>query len=322
MESGRSVSVIAAVYNVEQYIEACVQSICRQTYKNLEILLVDDGSPDRSGELCDALAAQDSRIRVLHKANGGLSDARNAAIEVAQGDYLTFVDGDDLLHPRMIECLIQALEDEPGALMSAVTYTRFTHEEELDWEAQEPLRAQALTLDQYVRIHLWMTAWGKLYRKELFQEVRYPKGRYHEDEYVTYRLIHQSGTVAFAAVPWYGYRQREGSITDRMEKKKYRDTMDAFLERQKTAASWNDPAFSSYCGQSFALLYFLMKENGAGELKDMEQEALAKCREAFRGKMLLSDRVRIFRYMVLSAGSDVKHLYRRMSARMKGGAGH
>ena len=229
MNSEKSVSVIVAVYNVEQYIEACVQSIRRQTFKNLEILLVDDGSRDSSGELCDALERQDPRIRVLHKANGGLSDARNAAIDVAQGDYLTFVDGDDLLHPRMIECLMQALEDEPEAHMSAVTYARFTRDEELAWEQQKPVQAVALPLNRYMRVHLWMTAWGKLYEKELFKTIRYPKGRYHEDEYVTYRLVHQSGAVAFSNVHWYGYRQREGSITDRMGKKKYQDTLDAFL---------------------------------------------------------------------------------------------
>ena len=119
------ISVIVPVYKVEAFLPKCVNSILNQTYKNLEILLVDDGSPDGSGALCDAYARQDSRVRVIHKKNGGLSDARNAGIEAAAGDYLAFVDSDDWLEPDTYEVMLSAAERHHTQLVCAGRYDEY-----------------------------------------------------------------------------------------------------------------------------------------------------------------------------------------------------
>ena len=118
------VSVIIPIYKVEPYLRECVESVINQTYKNLEIILVDDGSPDNCPKICEEYALQDSRIKVIHKENGGLSDARNAGMKIATADYWSFVDSDDVCHPQMIEVLMEPLIEDKGLKMSACTYTK------------------------------------------------------------------------------------------------------------------------------------------------------------------------------------------------------
>ena len=112
------ISIIVPVYQVDKYLERCVNSILSQTYKSIELILVDDGSPDRCGAICDEIAQKDNRVRVIHKQNGGLSSARNAALDIAQGEYITFIDGDDMIHPRMLEWMIQELESSGADIVS------------------------------------------------------------------------------------------------------------------------------------------------------------------------------------------------------------
>lgn len=210
------ISVIVPCYNVEEYLPKCIESILSQTYKNLEILLVDDGSPDNSGRICDEYAARDSRIKVIHKENGGLSDARNVALDVMKGEYVTFIDSDDYVADDYVEILYRLIA-EYRAQMSVVWHQTFAdgtvppvcHKPVSEhilygWEALEGMFYQR-TFDT--------AAWAKMYHCSLFFDgVRYPKGWLYEDLPTTYRLMMKCKRIAFSNCRSYFYRIRRTSI--------------------------------------------------------------------------------------------------------------
>lgn len=211
------ISVIVPVYKVEAFLPKCVDSILTQTYKNLEILLVDDGSPDGSGALCDAYARQDSRVRVIHKKNGGLSDARNAGIRAAAGDYLAFVDSDDWLEPDTYQAMLSAAERHHARLVCAGRYDEYEETGEsalgLCPEKEETVSGTEAVRRVFHWNRLDSSACDKLYARQLFEGIRYPVGRVCEDIMVTYRLMLRSGHVALLPKPVYHYRHRASSIT-------------------------------------------------------------------------------------------------------------
>ena len=193
------ISVIVPIYKVEQYLRQCVDSILNQTHSALEVILVDDGSPDGSGKICDEYAARDSRVRVIHKKNGGLSDARNAGIDIARGDYIAFVDSDDWLEPDTYESMLAAMKKYQAKLVCA---GRFDNSDEtgactvgLCPEKEELLPAVPLVRKIFHWDHMDAAAWDKLYARELFREIRYPVGRVMEDIPTTYRLVLLAGGV-------------------------------------------------------------------------------------------------------------------------------
>ena len=213
----RVISVIVPIYKVEQYLRQCVDSILNQTHRALEVILVDDGSPDGSGKICDEYAAQDSRVHVIHKENGGLSDARNAGIDIALGDYIAFVDSDDWLEPDTYESMLAAMDKYHAKLVCA---GRFNNNEEtgsctvgLCPEKEELLPAVPLVQKIFHWDHMDAAAWDKLYARELFREIRYPVGRVMEDIPTTYRLVLLAGGGVLLPKPVYHYRCRSGSIT-------------------------------------------------------------------------------------------------------------
>lgn len=217
MDCQSLISVIVPVYKVEQYLPQCVESLLNQTCPNLEVLLVDDGSPDGCGSLCDGYAERDSRVRVIHKPNGGLSDARNAGIEAARGDYLAFVDGDDWVEPDAYSAMLAAAEQYGAELVCAGRY-----DEDGQTGAQTlglcPEREELLPAEEVVRrIFHWAqldsAAWDKLYARRLFEGIRYPVGRVCEDVPTTYRLVLRAGSAVLLPRPIYHYRHRAGSIT-------------------------------------------------------------------------------------------------------------
>lgn len=221
------VSVVVPIYNIEDYVSGCVQSILAQTYANLEILLVDDGSSDNSGAIADDFAAHDARVTVLHKQNGGLSDARNAGIDRATGEFVLCVDGDDVITPSHIADMISAARDT-GAAVVVAGFRRVSLEQSRQREgltAREPAAvvvhdaSRALELLFY-QSGITTSAWGKLYRSELFDGVRYPVGAIHEDLPVTYRLIAKTEHVAIVSRKTYLYVQRPASITSTKHVKK------------------------------------------------------------------------------------------------------
>ncbi len=210
------VSVIVPVYGVEAYLRRCVESVLAQTYREIEVWLVDDGSPDRCGEMCDEFAAQDVRVHVVHKENGGLGDARNVAIDVCTGEWITFIDSDDCVAPDYVETLV-GLVLSYNCTLAEVGFLTFAGAEEPKAQSGGETtfvdEAQALENMLYMRGLVYGSAWGKLYHKTLFgNDVRFPKGFLYEDVPVTFVSVHLAGGVAVSKDRKYFYYNRPGSI--------------------------------------------------------------------------------------------------------------
>ena len=236
------ISVIIPVYKVEKYIHRCVDSILGQTFRDFELILVDDGSPDNCGAICDEYATKDSRIVVIHQENGGLSAARNAGIDWAfsnsDSQWLTFIDSDDWVHPEYLERLLDVAV-EHNVSVSICGFERTEGEEpEIDPETLVPVLWNPE--DFFVECNVNATvAWGKLYRKECFGTIRYPVGKIHEDEFVTYRILFQYERIAFLEVPLYFYYRNENGIMGSKWSRKRLDYFDAAKEQMAYFAQNN-----------------------------------------------------------------------------------
>ena len=217
MEYNKVVSVIIPIYNVEKYIVKCVQSVINQSYKQLEILLIDDGSTDSSGEICDTLLVEDSRIKVFHKENGGLSSARNYGIEQATGDYITFIDSDDYVHINFIESLLDLIiqfESELSFLEMGLVdeFGNFLKKPISKVERGSLDTSQALW-EMCLNKKTGVSACSKLYKRELFDQIRFPEGKIFEDIATIPYVMANAKRVSFSTDRMYYYVQRAGSIT-------------------------------------------------------------------------------------------------------------
>ena len=226
------ISIIVPVYNVEHYLENCIESILNQTFKDFELILVDDGSTDNSCKICDIYEKKDSRIKVIHKNNGGLSSARNAGLDIACGKYVGFIDSDDSIHPRMYEILydlIKKYESDISCCNYKKIYDIFKDEYEnvnsLEVIEMSNIEAIKNLYDKEIGVKL-VIACNKLYRKNLFDKIRYKVGRLHEDEFMAHRILYNSKKITYVDNELYYYLQRDGSI---MSKKTYKRKVDALL---------------------------------------------------------------------------------------------
>lgn len=241
-EMSTLVSVIVPIYKVEKYLARCVESIIRQSYKNLEIILVDDGSPDGCPAICDAYAEKDSRIIVVHKVNGGLSDARNAGMRIATGEILSFVDSDDWIEETMIEDTVRTLEDTGSDIVlfgSNVTdgksiRTDFTSDELTVMEPEEAL--ELIVNNSQVSSH----AWDKIYKKEVWDGLEFPVGKLYEDVFVMHEVFKNAKSIAFLDRPYYYYYQRAGSIISDRTLQSYRDLVEGTLKRLHDLSGYPD----------------------------------------------------------------------------------
>ena len=230
------ISIVVPIYKVEEYMKQCVDSLIKQTYKNIEIILVDDGSPDNCGEICEKYREIDSRIVVIHKKNGGLSDARNYGIKVCKGEYLVFVDSDDYVADNYIEVLYDALKKE-NADISVAELKKFFDNEDVVIHEIENIEISSYNSKDVMGLYftdkaiVMTTAWGKMYKCSLFDKISFPKGRLHEDEFTTYKLMDKADRIAYTNLPVYFYRQREESIVNCTYNIKRLDILDAFYER-------------------------------------------------------------------------------------------
>lgn len=228
------ISVIVPVYKVEPYLDRCVQSIIDQTYTNLEIILVDDGSPDNCPAMCDAWAERDRRVKVIHKPNGGLSDARNAGMATAKGECIAFVDSDDWIAPKMIEQLFNAIKEDKSDIAACTV--------EMVWDDNTPsqlltvqkncvlnrLEAQKALLEESL---LKQPVWYKLYRREIIQNILFEVRKHHEDVYWSYLAIGNAKRVSLIDYVGYYYYQRPGSIMGESYSLKRLDAIEAFERR-------------------------------------------------------------------------------------------
>ena len=206
------VTVIIPIYCVETYLEQCINSVVQQTHTELEIILVDDGSPDQCPVICDAWAKRDSRIIVIHKKNGGLSDARNAGIDRANGNYIMFVDSDDWIEPNMVECMLSVLEEQQADICACgifYEYPQKTSIREVDSFVGSPTETYKRLYDE---TRYPVSAWNKLYSRKCWNKLRFPTGKICEDAFTTYLLIDQAQTIVQLSTPYYHYRIRDNSI--------------------------------------------------------------------------------------------------------------
>ncbi len=240
------ISVVVPVYKVEKYLCRCVDSILAQTFTDFELILVDDGSPDNSGAMCDDYAAKDSRVRVIHKENGGLSDARNAGIEVAEGKYLYFIDSDDVMHADCLNILLVALR-RSNAQIAGGGFVRFEGDMPSSdlcnavWDRECTSHSSQETLGMYFdgreSLHSVVSSCCKLYCAELFEDVRFPVGRLFEDEFTVYKLYYKASAIAFVDMPLYFYFVNSGGITGTLSLQKRFDEYDAQWERMSFFAT-------------------------------------------------------------------------------------
>ena len=227
------ISVIVPIYNVEKYLNKCIESIINQTYKNLEIILVDDGSPDNCPQICDEYAKKDGRIKVIHKENGGLSSARNVGIDVAMGEYLTFIDSDDYVEPNFIEVLYQSLVNNDADIsMCGINKIQADKIQEIIVENQ------ILDKDSFWNFFYYgngtpigVVAWNKIYKKNIFKDIRYPLGKINEDEFVIHKIVDKCNKISITNEALYNYIQRDGSIIHSKKSIKNLDVYEALENR-------------------------------------------------------------------------------------------
>lgn len=229
------ISVIVPIYKVEMYLEECICSLVNQTYRNLEIILVDDGSPDRCGEICDRWAKKDGRIRVIHKENGGLSDARNAGMQAATGTWIGFVDSDDVIHPDMYQNLMRIVNETDSDIGCCnVTRNLDFHNCELGLEDRKKIFTSTEAIESLIRLkEISVTVWNKLYKRETIDARKFPLNKYHEDEFWTYHVLSKAKRVVYTDIPYYGYRERCDSIMTQKYTSRHLDHLDARAGRLK-----------------------------------------------------------------------------------------
>lgn len=286
------VSVIIPVYNVADYVEACLRSVMVQTYTDLEILICDDGSTDGSGEICDHLAREDARIRVIHTENHGLSAARNACLDMATGEYVAPVDSDDLVADTYIERLVHACEEQK-ADVAICDYRRIDESENSiepvpnDSDADTEVYSNTEWLAHIYHptsSGMGIVAWAKMYRRSLFEDshIRYPVGKLHEDLFTTWKLLYAAQRIAYVRLPLYGYRMRQGSIMRKVFRLEQtvipeatREQCDCFLqhnERELAALAVNN-----HFRMGFSVVANL-QELGTAEAQGRERHILQQLR--------------------------------------------
>ncbi len=227
------ISIIIPVYKVEKYLEKCIESVLKQTYTNLQIILVDDGSPDNCGKICDEYAKKDSRIEVIHKANGGLSDARNVGISKAKGRYIGFVDSDDYIKEDMYEILLNLIKKYDADVSICNLYDVI--------DGNECIRNKENGIREYSRIdilkeilldkNIQSYAWNKLYKKELFDEIKYPIGKKYEDIGTTFYLFEKCNKIVVTSEPEYYYLKRADSLVNNVTESTILDYTEIIIQR-------------------------------------------------------------------------------------------
>lgn len=209
------ISVVVPVYNVKRYLKRCIDSIEKQTYKNIEVILVDDGSNDGSEIMCDEFEKKYENIKVVHKENGGLSSARNEGIKIATGKYIGFVDSDDFIDEKMYECLYNNLIETESDISVCKPY-QYSQEDEIceSKEEEKIITYEGIEIlrNMYRDYFTIVVSWNKLYKKELFDEVKYPEGKIIEDAAVIHYLLNKSSKIVISNLELYFYYQREDSI--------------------------------------------------------------------------------------------------------------
>lgn len=232
------ISVVVPIYNVETYLSECIESIINQTYRNLEIILVNDGSTDNSGEICSKYEFKDERIKIINKENGGLSDARNVGISNSKGEFIYLIDSDDFICKKeSIENMYNLMSEDVDMVVSYYYEKKDTEDIYIldknctGFEKMDSVEALNRMYNSKDFKYNFIVAHNKLYRKNLFEGIEYPKGKIHEDEFTTYKLYLKSRNIALLKETTYAYRIRENSIMTASYSSKKLSSLDAYMER-------------------------------------------------------------------------------------------
>lgn len=322
------ISIVVPVYNVEKYLEKCVNSILSQTFNDFELILVDDGSPDNCGKICDSFAQKDSRVVVVHKENNGLSAARNSGIEIAKGKYIGFIDSDDYIAEDMYEILYNNIQKESADISMCALYDCYAGK---DIELNP--KPEYLVVDSKEAIKIVfeakitsVTAVNKLYKIELFNDIKYPVGKSSEDAFVIVDLLHASKKIVITTEEKYFYIHRENSITSSTYKKNDLLAIEAYENNYKKIMEFypnlEKVARMRVCWANFYVLDKIMLTKDFTE-KTIEKKIIhllrsqftfiMKCKDFTRGRKLsmlgLMINKNIYRLFVLSNNRVNKKLY-------------
>lgn len=317
-----TLSIIVPVYKVEAYLKACIDSILAQTFRDFELLLVDDGSPDGCPALCDQAAEKDPRVRVIHQKNGGLSAARNAGLDIARGQWIGFVDSDDYIAREMYEQLYRRVQQDHTKLALC--------EYRLVTEAGAPMPSRsAITEDTVLNREEAMAridgghftvAWNRLYHRSLFDELRFPVGKVHEDEYIVHQVYWQCERISVIAQPLYFYVQRTGSIMKEPTVQKQIDQVEGIFFRAEF--EWEKgltaPASSVYKNTMW-LFAAIREKNLTAEQRQWEQGMRRKLndrvRRMLRGGCSPAEKVKLWLFLL---SPEVYRKAQMLKARLKG----
>ena len=316
------ISIIAPVYNVEPYLRKCLDSIINQTYRDLEILIIDDGSTDGSGEICNEYAASDHRLQVIHQNNKGLSEARNSGIDIATGDYILFVDGDDWIESNTVECLYQACLDHNAEVSCCDHYKEFADRTTVhslvtskkEYEGEEiAVPAMKGSFAHY--------AWEKLWERSLFEECRFPSGMQFEDVATTWKLFLRCNKVVCIPDVLFHYTYRKDSIGNTKTMKNLADRWAAFKERYDMMSDKSDELkriCTMGCLQTIGYTWrwlYIVKDRDEKKLNEM-REFLKNNREAIRSCSLptrISLFCALYSNLVTIAGCyQINQIYRKI----------
>lgn len=237
------ITVIVPVYNVEKYLKRCLDSIAHQSFKNLEIILVDDGSTDNSGIICDDYCSRDSRFRVIHQCNSGQSVARNTALRIAKGRYICFVDSDDYMENNMIETLYQSIVSDHSDI-AVCGYKRVDENNHIIKTFSPSHEKKVIGRDEAVcevikDIHIFSFLWDKLFKREILENIKFPENKVFEDVATMYRIVHKAERISLCPFQLYNYMERNGSTVDTYNEKRLKNQIEAYMEQKEFAKDHN-----------------------------------------------------------------------------------
>ena len=316
------ISVIIPVYNTEKYIRRCIDSVLGQSFTDYEVILIDDGSTDSSGQICDEYVEENIRVSCIHNANGGLSKARNKGLEVARGEYIAFLDSDDYMHKHMLTVLHDSIiKTKAGLAMCAYRSV--------------PVGAPDMKLnlsDYSFRIlngndlidELYgpdgtsvVVAWNKLYKRQIFEKIRYPEKRLHEDEFVIHEILDKCGSVICTDAPLYNYVQREGALTETLTYDGARDKLDAIWSRlQYYSGRKYVYALRKTCKLWEYLIFDLYKRaEGTEDCREIRRCVKAKLKEnlPYLEKVKLISKEKATEYRLWLVNSQMAKVYRKLT---------
>lgn len=303
------VSVVVPVYNVENYVEKCLKSLLGQDYETIEILVVDDGSTDESGRICDEISLSDTRIKVFHKENGGLSSARNYGIRRANGEYVCLVDSDDAVQESFVRDLVEVAENKNADVVIC------------GYNGNVPMPKMISGENAAIRLlvgqeNMEIIAWNKLYRKYLFDTIKYPEGENYEDCLTTYKFLAEARGVAYLAKSLYIYEEREGSIT------KSDDKIRRLLAREKAA----EEAILYFQGRTklkraaevalltakYAFLDFAINGEISRKYGRESRKWISENYKKYKKNPLMTEKLKVYNFMVTKMGGVLYKVFRKI----------